>query len=276
MLIGFGDVARRLLPTLIGIADVTGVSRRPETLPDSLTHRIFGDYTQPASLSEAAALKPDYVIFTPVPVSRDIDGYRAGYSQSSQHICEAGILSHCERAFFVSSTRVYAEKEGGWVTEASRLAAGDPFVDALLLGEACFRRYAATTVIRPSGLYDGARPIMLQSILEGLGSRFASGFTNRIHRDDVAGALAHLICMVQSGDTIPATLNISDDEPATTADLEAWCFEQLGREPAGLRDNQPRANRRISNAVLRSIGFTLSYPTFREGYKDALILERSR
>ena len=53
MLIGFGDVALRVLPTLIGSADVTGVSRRPETLPDSLTHRIFGDYTQPASLLEA-------------------------------------------------------------------------------------------------------------------------------------------------------------------------------------------------------------------------------
>ena len=40
-----------------------------------------------------------------------------------------------------------------------------------------------------------------------------------------------------------------------TAELEAWCFQQLGREPSGQRDNQPRANRRVSNAKLQALGF---------------------
>ena len=170
MVKGFGDLARRLVPKLSGAAEIVGVSRRPELLPQGVKG-VFGDYTQRDTLAEAASLTPDVVIFTPVPASRDLEGYRLGYAQAARNICEAGVLTYAERAIFVSSTRVYAEKAGGWVTEDSPLAGGDPYVDALLDGEASFRRHAATTVLRPSGLYDGARPIMLKPILEGMKSQ---------------------------------------------------------------------------------------------------------
>ena len=115
---------------------------------------------------------------------------------------------------------------------------------------------------------------MLKPILEGLQSQLGTGYTNRIHREDVAGALAHLIELQIKGTRIPSTLSLNDNEPVKTADLEAWCFEQLGREPTGERENQPTSNRRISNAKLLATGFQLSYPTFREGYRDALALHR--
>ena len=273
MLVGFGDLARRLVPKLSGIAEIVGVSRRPELLPEGVK-AVFGDYTQRDSLTEAASLTPDMVIFTPVPASRDLEGYRLGYAQAARNICEAGVLTHAERAIFVSSTRVYAEKAGGWVTEDSPLAAGDPYVDFLLDGEASFRRHATTTVLRPSGLYDGARPIMLKPILEGLQSQLGNAYTNRIHREDVAGVLAHLIELQIKGARMPSTLSLNDNEPVKTADVESWCFELLGREPTGQRQNQPRGNRRISNAKLLATGFQLDYPTFREGYRDALIQHR--
>ena len=271
MVIGFGDLARRLAPKLTGLAEVIGVSRRPELLPETLASTVYGDYTNLDSLAEAASLKPDVIIFTPVPSSRDLEGYRLGYGQASRNICDAGLLAHAKRAIFVSSTRVYAEKAGAWVTEESPLAANDPFVDALLDGEACFRRHATTTVLRPSGLYDGASPIMLKPIIEGLQSQFGDGYTNRIHRDDVAAVMAHLLDLEIKGTQVPAKLSLNDNEPVKTADLEVWCFEQLRRKPTGMRENRPRANRRISNAKLLATGFQLTYPTFREGYRDALI-----
>jgi nucleoside-diphosphate-sugar epimerase len=274
MVIGFGDLARRLLPKLQGLANVTGISRRPDTLPDALTNRLYGDYGVPGSLREAAAMKPDYVVFTPVPSGRNIDGYRAGYAQSARNIGESWLLRHCRRAIFVSSTRVYAEKDGAWVTEDSPLAANDPFVRALLDGEACFRRHAAATIVRPSGLYDGARPTMLTPILDGFESQFGEAYTNRIHRDDAAEALAAVILGDLSGRAIPATLNLNDDEPVTTKDLEAWCFKQLKCEARGVRENRPRNNRRISNIKLRGMGVTLTYPSFRDGYLAALQSQR--
>ncbi len=270
MFIGFGDLAKRALPHLLEIANVIGVSRRPERLPGGLSHCVYGDYGSLGGLEKAAEIKPDYLIFTPVPASRDIAGYQQGYAKAAEHIAVAGLLKTARRAIFVSSTRVYAERAGGWVDEESPLAAGDPFVDALLAGEACFRRHATTTVVRPSGLYDGANPIMLRPILEGLSSRIGSGFTNRIHRDDAASVIAELIQRDLQGKRLPATLNLNDNTPVTTEELEAWCFQQLGREPRGERDNQPRANRQVSNAKLQSMGFSLQYPSFREGYGDAL------
>ena len=115
---------------------------------------------------------------------------------------------------------------------------------------------------------------MLKPILEGLQSRLGTGYTNRIHREDVAGVLAHLIDLHIKGARIPSTLSLNDNEPVKAADLEAWCFEQLGLEPRGKRENQPRGNRRISNAKLLATGFQLRYPTFREGYRDALMQHR--
>ena len=271
MFIGFGDLAKRALPHLLEVASVIGVSRRPEHLPGALSQGVYGDYGTLEGLAKAAEVKPDYLIFTPVPASRDVEGYQTGYAKAAENIAGSGLLSTARRAIFVSSTRVYAERSGGWVDEDSPLAAGDPFVDALLAGEACFRRHATTTVVRPSGLYDGANPIMLRPILEGLSSRIGSGFTNRIHRDDAARVIAELIKRDLQGERLPATLNLNDNAPVTTAELEAWCFQQLGREPVGQRDNQPRANRRVSNAKLQALGFSLRYPSFREGYTEALI-----
>ena len=270
MFIGFGDLAKRALPHLLEVASVIGVSRRPEHLPGTLSHGVYGDYGSLDGLVKAAEIKPDYLIFTPVPASRDVEGYQTGYAKAAENISGSGLLSNARRAIFVSSTRVYAERSGGWVNEDSALAAGDPFVDALLAGEACFRRHATTTVVRPSGLYDGANPIMLRPILEGLSSRIGSGFTNRIHRDDAASVIAELIKRDLQGQRMPATLNLNDNTPVTTGELEAWCFQELGCEPVGQRDNQPRANRRVSNAKLQALGFSLRYPSFREGYKEAL------
>ena len=85
MVIGFGDLARRLVPKLSGVAEVVGVSRRPELLPKGVK-AVFGDYTQRDTLVEAASLTPDVVIFTPVPASRDLEGYRLGYAQATRNI----------------------------------------------------------------------------------------------------------------------------------------------------------------------------------------------
>ena len=229
MIIGFGDLARRMRPKLAGIAQVIGVSRRPEMMPDSLAQRVYGDYTVEETLSEAAALAPEFVVFTPTPASRDVRGYQEGYAQAAQHIVQSGLLASSRRAFYVSSTRVYAEQSGGWVTEDSPLAAGDPYVDALLEGEACFRRHATATILRPSGLYDGAKPIMLRPLLEGFASRCESRYTNRIHRNDVAQILVDSIKRDLDGRVLPSTLNLNDDEPVTTKELEAWCFAALER-----------------------------------------------
>ena len=42
MFIGFGDLARRALPSLLEITRVIGVSRHPERLPGALSYSGYG------------------------------------------------------------------------------------------------------------------------------------------------------------------------------------------------------------------------------------------
>ena len=110
MFIGFGDLATRALPSLLEITRVIGVSRHPEHLPGTLSHGVYGDYGSLDGLAKAAEIKPDYLIFTPVPASRDIAGYQQGYARAAENIAKSGLLNTARRAIFVSSTRVYAER----------------------------------------------------------------------------------------------------------------------------------------------------------------------
>ena len=70
------------------IADVIGVSRRPEHLPSALGHGVYGDCGSLGGLAKAAEIKPDYLIFTPVPASRDIAGYQQGYASAAENVLE--------------------------------------------------------------------------------------------------------------------------------------------------------------------------------------------
>ncbi len=72
--------------------------------------------------------------------------------------------------------------------------------------------------------------------------------------------------------------NVVDDEPVSQLTLFHWLSERLGRgmPPSGQGDavvNRKRgsSNKRISNRKLtRQLGYSLRYPTFREGFEAEL------
>jgi nucleoside-diphosphate-sugar epimerase len=72
----------------------------------------------------------------------------------------------------------------------------------------------------------------------------------------------------------PPLLLAVDDEPAPRRQVLEWLASQLGaplpqpRDPAAsaTRARRSDSNKRVSNALLRSLGVSLRYPTFREGY----------
>ena len=91
----------------------------------------------------------------------------------------------------------------------------------------------------------------------------------------IATTLSRLIvhCLIrdQSGQSVPPTLIGADHDTTPTHEVEDWLATQLDvaivRQTSGAR---ARANRRCRSTLLESIGFTLSYPTWREGYAAAL------
>jgi hypothetical protein len=109
---------------------------------------------------------------------------------------------------------------------------------------------------------------LIESVRRGTAALTAR-FTNRIHRDDLAGAIAHLIRTQAEASLLIA----SDDEPALQSDVVRFLARRLGvPEPvAAAADTAARGgHKRCRNDRLKATGYRLLYPTYRDGYAALL------
>ncbi|MBW2506989.1 MAG: SDR family oxidoreductase [Deltaproteobacteria bacterium] len=273
LIAGCGDVGNALATRLLADGcDVWGVRRQIDALaPGVVPWRI--DLLDLATFEEPPAAF-DYVFYTASADRRDERAYRAIYVDALRDLLTALRDAGCplRRIFFTSSTAVYGQSSGEWVDEGS---AAEPFGfngRVLLEAEAIIRDAPETGAsIRLSGIYGPGRTRLVRKVWDGEAVA-TEGWTNRIHVDDCAAALHHLMRL---GDLAPLYLG-SDDEPATTAEVVTWMSHELG-VPVPSPSDGGRLNKRCRNALLRESGFELRYPSFRDGYPDiirAFLLER--
>jgi nucleoside-diphosphate-sugar epimerase len=121
-------------------------------------------------------------------------------------------------------------------------------------------------VVRFAGIYGPGRERLLTSVRTGAPvPRALSNLTNRIHRDDCAGFLEHLLRLAA-----PEPLYVGvDDEPVELAVLLRWLAQATGQAAPAVDAapvSQRGGNKRCSNRRLKETGYRLRYPTFREGY----------
>src|SRR5690606_33565116 len=92
-------------------------------------------------------------------------------------------------------------------------------------------------------------------------------YSNRIHSEDCAAALAHIIEAKLKGAPQENLYLANDDEPAPLTEVKAWIAKRMGMEvPPDYVAGAPAKGRRCSNRRLRESGFAFRFPTFREGY----------
>ena len=126
------------------------------------------------------------------------------------------------------------------------------------------------TILRLAGIYGPNRTRLIDSVRAGRAESHTGPprFTNRIHRDDCAGALLHLMQM-DAPDEIYVGV---DDAPADRREVLNWLADRLGvphpRETGAAETPSARAatNKRCSNARLKAAGYRFLYPSYREGY----------
>lgn len=177
---------------------------------------------------------------------------------------------------YLSTVGVYGDHGGAWVDETTpvkpvsqrsleRVEAEDGWTDLAA------RRGVPLAILRLSGIYGPGRNAFV-NLAEGKARRLVKPgqVFNRIHVDDIAGALALL-----AGQRIGGIFNVTDDEPAPPQDVvehAAWLVG-LPVPPAVDFDTatlSPMArsfygeNKRVSNAVMKRTGYTFRYPTYRE------------
>ena len=254
---------------------VWGLQRHPEVLPPNI-RPLEADLTAPETLR---GLPPGlhFVFFTAAPSGFDEGEYQAIYVDGLRHLLDAlqAQRQQPRRVFFTSSTAVYAQSEGDWVDEGSPTEpvhfSGIRMLEAehlLLHGP------LPATVLRLGGVYGPGRERLIERVRQG-NAVCAEGppmYTNRIHRDDCAGALQHLMMLSK-----PDQLYIGvDHEPAGESVVMHWLAAELGLAPPRVVKSpesvprRPRGNKRCRNAKLVGSGYEFRYPSFRKGYAALL------
>lgn len=175
---------------------------------------------------------------------------------------------------FTSSTSVYAQDDGSWVTEQSP---AEPRRDTgrLLLEAENLVLARGGTVARVAGIYGPGRSALLQKFLDGKAAvdMHNDRFINQVHRDDVVSAFALLL------DRQPSTAeiyNVVDDEPVLRSACFRWLAARLHRPLSSSGASEPPrkrgdSNKRVSNAKLRAINWAPRYRTFAAGMEQSVL-----
>lgn len=277
LIVGCGEVGIRagLLLHAQGWS-VTGVRRDIARLPAAFAGRV-ANYTQPGSLDFAAQLQPDFVVTTLNPADRSVTGYRDGFRTATSNLL-AGLGSHRPRHIVMaSSTRVFAEADGGWVDESSALTTSDPWAQEIIAAERqLLDAGLPASVVRFAGIYGIPGGRLLSRIRRGeLCPPEPVSYTNRIHREDCAGFLVHLLLMAQAGKTLQPLYIGVDDLPAPRYEVESWLARELGLEDLIVAQPAPgddptrhntAGHKRCRNAALHQSGYSLIYPDYKSGY----------
>ncbi|HKP79628.1 MAG TPA: SDR family NAD(P)-dependent oxidoreductase [Phenylobacterium sp.] len=189
---------------------------------------------------------------------------------------------------YLSTTGVYGDRRGGWVTEQSRLAAQSVEGARRVAAERDWWEIGrgmglTVAVFRLPGIYGPGRSAF-DRLREGRARRIvAEGQVfSRIHVDDLTVGLAASIARPRAG----AAYNLCDDEPAPNSDVIAYAARLLGVAPppeVKLEDAalSPAAirfyaeSKRVSNALAKAeLGWRPAYPSYREGLGAILGAER--
>ncbi|MFP5308225.1 MAG: SDR family oxidoreductase [Actinomycetes bacterium] len=250
--------------------DVTGIRRSPERIPAPI-RAVGADLTDPATL-DAVPPDVDAVVVTASADGRDPDLYRAAYVDGPTtllaFLAERG--DPVRRVLFTSSSAVYGQADGELVDEDSPTEPSSPTGRILVEAErAVLDGPFPATVLRLTGIYGPGRTRLVDQVRAGEATCGPGPDpTNRIHRDDCASALAHLLTLDDPADVYLGT----DDDPAERCEVLTWLAAQVGAPaPRVVEDGgSSRGNKRCSNARLRASGWAPTHPTFREGYAAML------
>jgi nucleoside-diphosphate-sugar epimerase len=275
MIAGCGDVGSRLGCQLSAAGwTVYGLRRNGAALPSAI-RPVAGNLFATTCPSTWPTEPLDYLVYCAAASQHDEAGYRATYVDGLSHVL-AWLAQHGQRPkrlLFVSSTGVYAQSDGAWLDESAPAEAQGYSGRIMLEAEqVALNAPVAATVLRLAGIYGPGRQWLLNQVRAGYQAPSAPAqYSNRIHADDAAGLLAHLLQADHAGVALDDCYIGVDNAPAALHEVVEWLREQLGvshREPPS--SSRRAGSKRCSNARARALGWQPQYPSYREGYAAVL------
>ena len=179
---------------------------------------------------------------------------------------------------YLSTVGVYGDHGGAWVDETSyckpvskrsvmRVAAEQEW---LTLGREIGKPVA---ILRLSGIYGPGRNA-LANLEDGTARRLVKKdqVFNRIHCDDIAGALWLLV-----DNNLGGIFNVTDDEPAPPQDVVTYAASLMGVAPPPeipfeTAQLSPMArsfygeNKRVANTAIKAASYRFRFPDYRQAF----------
>lgn len=287
-IIGCGDIGRRTAAlwqardaVIMALARSDASARHLRQL--AITP-IAGDLDQAASLQHLPLSSTLLYYFAPPPADDDTD------PRMRALVAAMTRATRPDKIVYISTTGVYGDNHGAWVTEDTPLqpqaARSKRRVDAetvlRALGEA---QSVPVVILRVPGIYGAGRlPIEAIKTRRPVLDESESGYTNRIHAEDLAR-----ICVVAAERGRPDTIyNVSDGQPSSMTGYFNQLADALGepRPPVVSRAEAQRVlspgmlsylneSRRVDNRRMREeLGVELLYPTLDSGLRASLAAEK--
>jgi nucleoside-diphosphate-sugar epimerase len=193
--------------------------------------------------------------------------------------------THLRSIVYLSTIGVYGDCGGAWVDESTEAKPGSVRGRARLAAEHAWQQLgercgAAVAVLRLAGIYGPGQNALLQ-VASGKARRIVKPgqIFNRIHVGDIAQAIDAAFTLRASG-----IFNVADDEPSPPSEPIAFAAQLLGVAPppeVSFENVAPTMSpmalsfwqecRRVHNdALKRTLGVRLLYPTYREGLRALL------
>ncbi|MDQ2918356.1 MAG: NAD-dependent epimerase/dehydratase family protein [Verrucomicrobiota bacterium] len=199
----------------------------------------------------------------------DAEDYRRIYLEGARCLTSA-----FPQALFVftSSTSVYAQTDGEWVTEESAANPERETGRILRETEELILSHGGI-VARLAGIYGPQRSALLRKFLAGeaILERGRDRFINQAQRDDIAAALQLLV-----GNKARGVFNVSDNHPILLSECYEWLAAHLQKplpllaESTGER-KRGNSNKRVTSEKLLALGWTPRYPTFQAAMIDSIL-----
>lgn len=256
---------------------VWGLRRNTVEIPHPIVP-LAADLTRPNELARVPK-QLTHVVYAAAADGSSDDQYRAAYVAGLANLLALPQLRReiFQQFLLVSSTAVYGQSDGSWVNESSPTKpsgfSGKRLLESEHLVSQSRLPYA---ILRCAGIYGPGRNRLINMVRTGR-ARFNPDnprYTNRIHRDDVAGSVHHLL----DSPALNRTLLGVDHEPAPMQSVACWLAEQLRVAPPQPQDSSTPgdssrrsvSNKRCSNSQLLATGYRFRYPSYRDGYAEML------
>ncbi|RUW86698.1 SDR family oxidoreductase, partial [Mesorhizobium sp. M8A.F.Ca.ET.059.01.1.1] len=179
---------------------------------------------------------------------------------------------------YLSTVGVYGDHGGAWVDETAVCRPVSKRSVMRVEAEQAWQKLGReidrpVAILRLSGIYGPGRNALV-NLENGTARRLVKPdqVFNRIHCNDISGALWHLIAGNRGG-----IFNVTDDEPGPPQDVVAYAASLMGIEappeiPFDTAQLSPMArsfygeNKRVANAALKAAGYRFRFPDYRAAF----------